>query len=275
MTNKLEPILLQKQLEVSTLYHQLEAESDHPIARVLRGDYPLCKGGRRTQCGGGIFKNSLRSNTLNVIAEIKRKSPSKGMLASIADPKRLAQRYIEGGASAISILTDNKFFGGAIEDLVQVANALTNNPTPILRKDFIIDKVQIAEASVAGASAVLCIIAVLGKKTKELIEFANSIGIDVVVEIHDNDELKVALDSGAQIIGVNNRNLQSFEVDINCALEIVADIPSNIIKIAESGITDPLLARQYYAAGFDAVLIGEALVTSQNPEQFIRECRYG
>ena len=113
------------------------------------------------------------------------------------------------------------------------------------------------------------------QKPKSLIEFARSIGLDVLVEIHDHDELKIALDCGANIIGINNRNLNTFVVDTESSSRIITAIPDTIIKVAESGITDPALARQYYQAGFDAVLIGEALVKSDNPEQFIRECRYG
>jgi indole-3-glycerol phosphate synthase len=207
-----------------------------------------------------------------VIAEIKRKSPSKGSLASIKDPVELAKRYVLGGASALSILTDEAFFGGSINDLTQVADALRNQSIPIIRKDFIIDQLQIAEAAVAGASAVLCIVSVLGTQTKALLEFAHSLNLDVLVEIHDQEELKIALESGADIIGINNRNLHTFDVDTNRALQIVASIPDNIIKVAESGITDSLAARQYYQAGFGAVLIGEALVKSNDPAHFITKC---
>jgi indole-3-glycerol phosphate synthase len=267
MTNRLEPILLQKQREVALLRQQLEQNSNNPITQLLRGELQLQRAAN--------FKKVLKTNSLAVIAEIKRKSPSKGMIATISDPIHLAQRYILGGASALSILTDQDFFGGHINDLIQVADTVHEQSIPIIRKDFIIDPLQIAEAAVAGASAVLLIVSVLGQKTKELLEFARSINIDVLVEIHDQDELNIAFDCGANIIGVNNRNLNTFDVDMKRALQLVSAIPNTIIKVAESGITDPALAHQYHQAGFDAVLIGEALVKSANPEQFIMECRHG
>lgn len=265
--NRLQPILLQKQREVIGLYERLTHDTNHPIAKILHGEMPPTP--------VPSFKNALQSSSLSVIAEIKRRSPSKGMLAPILDPCNLAERYILGGANALSILTDNEFFGGHIDDLVQVAKTVHRQSIPIIRKDFIIDNVQIAEAAVAGASAVLCIVAVLGLKTKALLEFARSMHIDVLVEIHNHEELNIALDCGADIIGINNRNLKTFILDNNCALQLVTAIPDTIIKVAESGIRDPLLAQHYYQAGFDAVLIGEALVTSADPERFIKECRHG
>lgn len=267
MKNRLAPILLQKQREIADLYQFLANDGTHPIAKVLRGEL-------KVECCSN-FKNVLKSSSLAVIAEIKRQSPSKGMIAPISDPISLAQRYISGGASAISVLTDRTFFGGDIDDLIHVSGMMREQSIPVLRKDFIIDKVQIAEALVSGANAVLCIIAAVGLKAKSLIEFARSIGLDVLVEIHDQDELKIALDCGADIIGINNRNLHTFEVDTRSAIKIVTAIPDTIIKVAESGITEPALARQYYQAGFNAVLIGEALVKSPDPQQFIMECRYG
>lgn len=267
MKNRLEPILLQKKREVSDLYQRLEHDVNHPIAKVLRGEVKVERVSN--------FKNVLKSSSLAVIAEIKRKSPSKGMIAPISDPISLAQRYILGGANALSILTDKEFFGGHIDDLVQVSGIARKQSIPILRKDFIIDNVQIAEALVSGASAVLCIIAAVGLKAKSLIEFARSVGLDVLVEIHDHEELKIALDCGADIIGINNRNLNTFEVDTESSSRMITAIPDTIIKVAESGITDPALARQYNQAGFDAVLIGEALVKLADPGKFIRECRYG
>jgi len=265
MKNKLEPILLQKKSEVHDLYQRLEHDAHHPIAQVRRGELKMA-------CAN--FKNSLKSTSLSVIAEIKRHSPSKGQLAPIVEPLKLAQRYIRGGACALSILTDKTFFNGHLDDLVQVAGRIGEPSIPIICKDFIIDEVQIAEAAVAGASAVLCIISAVGYKAKILIEFARSINLDVLVEIHDKKELTIALDCGADIIGVNNRNLNTFEVDPQLAFQLITAIPDTVIKVAESGITLPSLARQYYQAGFDAVLIGEALVKSDHPEKFIMECCY-
>lgn len=219
------------------------------------------------------FKKSLCNDSLSIIAEIKRKSPSKGNLALITDPVALAKQYVEGGASAISVLTDETFFSGSIDDLIQVASALSELNPPVLRKDFIIDKRQIDEAYNAGADAILAIVAVLGNRTKEIIEYANVRNLDVLVEVHDEYELDMALVSGAEIIGINNRNLKTFQIDTQVSLQLVGAIPKNIIKVAESGILSPELAKQYRQAGFDAVLIGEALVTAADPQQFIKACR--
>lgn len=265
MHNKLAPIVLQKQREVADLYQRLQSDATHPIANILHGALSVQPVN---------FKKALKSSLLAVIAEIKRQSPSKGRLALIPDAGHLAQQYIQGGASALSIVTDKKFFDGHIDDLIQVSRVVTQPPIPILRKDFIIDKIQIAESAVFGASAILCIIAVVGLQAKSFIEFSHAIGLDVLVEIHDLEELKIALDCGADIIGINNRHLNTFAVDTAASLRMVNAIPSTIIKIAESGIMDPALARQYYQAGFDAVLIGEALVQSTDPIKFIRDCRY-
>lgn len=266
MTNKLEPILAEKRVEVMELYKFITENPKSPLARLLRGEIETHT--------NNVFKNALSSSYLAVIAEIKRKSPSKGMIAPISNVTELAQHYISGGASALSILTDKTFFNGSIQDLSQVKNEISS-PVPIIRKDFIIDEVQIAEAKVAGADAILCIVAALGSKTKKLLEYARSLGLDVLVEIHNENELNIAIDSGADIIGINNRNLNTFIVDTDLSLQLVEKIPNSIIKVAESGITTPAMARKYYQAGFNAVLIGEALVKSEDPENFIMECRHG
>lgn len=264
MRNKLEPIIAQKRFEVTELYKSIA--ENHALSKVLRGEIKVHE--------SNVLKNALRSSHLAVIAEIKRRSPSKGLLAPIEDVNKLAEHYISGGASALSILTDKTFFNGSMQDLIQVKDGI-NSSVPIIRKDFIIDEVQIAEAMLAGADAILCIVAVLGSKTQKLIEYARSLGLDVLVEIHNENELNIALESGADIIGINNRNLNTFIVDTDLSLRLVEKIPDSIIKVAESGITTPAIAREYYQAGFDAVLIGEALVRSPDPEKFIMECRHG
>lgn len=264
MMNSLQLILLQKQREVVALKALIHAQPEHVIAKLLRGQI------RRVSLKN--FKNVLRSNVLTVIAEIKRKSPSKGTLATIKDPTLLAKAYIDGGASALSVLTDELFFGGTLHDLKSVADSVSDKSHPVLRKDFIIDPIQIAEAIVAGADAILCMVSALGQQTKVIIDAAKMMGIDVLVEVHDYAELEVALQCGAEIMGVNNRDLSTFQIDTERALQLVEHIPTHIIKVAESGILQPELARRYYCAGFDAVLIGEALVTTTNPKKFIRAC---
>ncbi|NNM59758.1 MAG: indole-3-glycerol phosphate synthase TrpC [Legionellales bacterium] len=265
MTSRLEPIIEHKKIEIAALYEQLKENPEHIIAKVLKGE--LVRPSQKS------FKQALRNSELAVIAEIKRRSPSNGPLAPITDPVSLAKTYVSGKASAISILTEDKFFNGHIDDLIQVAQALHETSTPILRKDFIFDEIQIAESIVAGANAILCIVAVLGKQTKNLLDRARSLGIDVLVEVIEQEELEIAVEGGAEIIGINNRNLKTFEVDTQRSMQLITNIPDHIIKVAASGISNPTIAKEYYRAGFDAVLIGEALVKAPSPADFIRACR--
>ena len=264
MTNRLAPILLQKAREVAVLKDHLTEHPKHPIAQILQG--------HTGYLGKKDFIQALRTTSLAVIAEIKRKSPSKGTLAPISDPVALAKTYISGGANALSILTDTQFFAGSAEDLIIASRELAQYPQPILRKDFIVDEIQIAEAIAMGADAILLIVAALGKKTKPMLAAAKAMGIPALVEVHDQHELEQALNSDAEIIGINNRDLTTFTIDTQKAFQLIELIPQHIIRIAESGIEAPQLAQDYYHAGFDAVLIGEALVKAENPASFIREC---
>jgi indole-3-glycerol phosphate synthase len=267
MTNRLEPIQLQKQKEVDALRELVAQDAQHPIMKFLRGENHVTH--------STTFKQALnKPGSIAVIAEIKRKSPSKGLIAPIIDPVKLAHTYAAGGADALSILTDTHFFNGHLDDLTQVARQLQTRPLPILRKDFIIDKIQIAEAAAAHAHAVLFIVAVLGQETQVFLEYARSINMDVLIEVHDRDELELALHCGAEIIGINNRDLKTFEVDTKRASELIKHIPDSIVTVAESGILDPQQVHHYYHDGFNAVLIGEALVKSDNPALFIKSCHH-
>lgn len=228
----------------------------------------------RLKCPRKSLKAALRQTQLSVIAEIKRASPSKGELAEISDPCALAERYVAGGAAAISVLTDQPFFGGCLEDLENVSKALRYHPQPILRKDFLIDPLQIAEAFFKGADAVLLIVAVLGDQTAEFLKVTKSYGMEALVEVHTLAELELAIAAGAEMIGINNRNLETFEIDIETAFKLKAALPAHIISVAESGILEANLAGQYRQAGFDAVLIGEALVKASSPEVFLEACRH-
>lgn len=210
----------------------------------------------------------LKGEHLRIIAEIKRRSPSKGMLAPIPDPVALARRYIEGGAAAISVLTDEKDFGGSLEDLREVARAFPD--VPILRKDFIVDKRQIIETARAGASAILLIAAVLKGDLKSFVEEAHACHLEPLVEVHEETELTLALQSGARIIGINSRNLSTFQVDRAIARQLAAKIPSDRVKVAESGILNGEDAREMRQSGFDAILVGEALVKAEDPAQLLR-----
>jgi indole-3-glycerol phosphate synthase len=266
MNNRLKPIIQEKMREVAILRSQIAENPEHPLQRILRGEVLERKIKN--------FKSALKKNELAVIAEIKRRSPSKGDLAAIDSLDSIVQQYQTGGASAISVLTDAEFFGARPNELQNVSSRLASSPIPILRKDFIIDEIQIAEALLTGADAILLIVSVLQENTKILLEKAKSLGVHALVEIHDAVELDLAIRAGAEIIGVNNRNLNTFEIDTQQAFRLIDKIPADCVRVAESGILQAELARAYYEAGFDAVLIGEGLVKSADPAQFIRECRH-
>ncbi|EME29173.1 Indole-3-glycerol phosphate synthase [Galdieria sulphuraria] len=259
----LQSILKRKAVEVEQLKEKLANESsDNPITSRL-----AMEGSFEPK---DTFYCALKKPnfTLSVIAEIKRKSPSKGHIGSIRDPAGLSRIYKEGGASAISVLTDLEGFGGTLDDLRKVYKAQQQyretypGPAPILRKDFIIDKVQIAEAAEAGASAILLIVSALGKRTKELLQATYALGLEALVEVHNEDEVDIALQSGAKIIGINNRNLKNFEVSLEHAIKLRQLLPPEIVSVAESGISDPAVAWLLRDEGFNAILVGEALVTA-------------
>ena len=214
------------------------------------------------------FLHALQKRGLSVIGEIKRKSLSKGDINLKLDPLSLAKQYELGGASAISVLTDEKGFGGTLQDLQVVK---TGVEIPVLQKDFVVDPVQISQAINAGADAILLIVRVLGERLGEFIKLANEQGIDALVEVHNGEELGNAVTAGAKIIGVNNRDLHSFKVDLKRSKQLVSLLPKDCVKVAESGVNTVAEAQSLYMAGFDAVLIGEALVRSQDPQTMIQE----
>ncbi|WP_329258514.1 indole-3-glycerol phosphate synthase TrpC [Actinoallomurus sp. NBC_01490] len=212
---------------------------------------------------------ALRGQGVSVIAEVKRSSPSKGALAAIADPAALAADYESGGASVISVLTERRKFGGDIDDLAQVRNRVD---VPVLRKDFIVTSYQLWEARAYGADLALLIVAALEQQALiSLIERAESIGLTPLVEVHTEEELTRALDAGARVIGVNARNLATLEVDRTAFARIAPKIPSNIVKIAESGVRGPHDLLAYASAGADAVLVGESLVTGKDPRSAVAD----
>lgn len=216
------------------------------------------------------FGLALQNKAFHVIAEVKRKSPSAGHLASITDPVKLASEYSSGGATAISVLTDHHFFNGSLQDLKEIAARIQ---LPILRKDFIMHPAQIIQTAQAGASAVLLIVAVVGKELRALIDFSKRWGLDALVEVHDLSEIKMALDAGAAIIGVNNRNLKTMEVNLEVAEKLSASIPDSVVKIAESGIKSSNDVLRMKKAGYNGVLIGEMLVKSEHPDLVIKEIK--
>lgn len=216
------------------------------------------------------FAAALRGSELAVIGEVKRRSPSKGELREIADPLALAQEYCAGGAGAISVLTDGPSFGGSLDDLRRVSEGVA---APTLRKDFILHPLQLAEAVRAGASAVLLIARLVGKDLEKLLQVAEEIGLETLTEVHDRDDLEMALEAKAPIIGINHRNLHTFVIDMSISEQLLPLIPAHVITVAESGIRSAEEARQLRELGYDAVLVGEALVKSQYPSRLIAEMR--
>ena len=206
---------------------------------------------------------------VHIIAEIKRSSPSRGALSEIADPAALAAAYQLGGASAISVLTEGRRFGGSLEDLEAVRGVAS---IPILRKDFIVEPYQVLEARAAGADIVLLIVSALDQlRLESLLVQVKELGMTPLVEVHSSDEVSRALDVGAEIIGVNARDLSTFELDQNLFGTLADQIPSGIIRVAESAVKSPADVAHYRAAGADVVLVGEALVTAGDPITGIRE----
>jgi len=211
----------------------------------------------------------LAGDTVSVIAEVKRSSPSKGDLADITDPASLATEYEAGGASVISVLTEQRRFGGSLSDLDAVRAKVD---VPILRKDFIVTPYQVWEARAHGADMVLLIVAALEQMALEgLIERVHSLGMTALVEVHDADEVRRAIDAGGRVVGVNARNLKTLEVDRHTFARVAPAIPDGILRVAESGIRDSHDVVEYARLGADAVLVGEALVKDRDPRTAVAE----
>ncbi len=215
------------------------------------------------------FEAALRRPGVSVIAEVKRRSPSKGALHPDLVPGRLAEEYAAGGASAVSVLTDEESFGGSAADLIEARSAID---LPVLRKDFTVSSLDVADARFMGADAVLLIAAALGDgELRDLLALATDLGMAVLVEAHDEAEVERALAAGARIVGVNQRDLTTFRVDTDRAVRVAGAIPDGVVKVAESGITTPADAARLAGAGYDAILVGEHLVTSGDPALAIRQ----
>jgi indole-3-glycerol phosphate synthase len=217
------------------------------------------------------FRAALTSSEPAIIGEIKKASPSKGVFSEAFDPAAIAGIYFSGGAAALSVLTDLDFFKGTLGDLVRARAAVT---LPVLRKDFTIDEVHVIEAAAHGADAVLLIAALLDELTlRRFRELAMHYKMDALAEVHDEAELDRALGSGATIVGVNNRNLHTFEVTLETSLRLVEKIPSNVVKVTESGIHSSQDVTRLRDAGFNAFLVGEHLMKSPDPAAALRELR--
>ncbi len=213
------------------------------------------------------FKKALQGSDCNIIAEVKCASPSRGRLVIDFDPVKIAQIYATNGAAAISVLTDEKYFSGHKDYLKQIRQ---NVKLPLLRKDFIIDPIQIYESRTIGADAILLIVRVLGKKLAEFISISSEIGLKPLVEVHTDEELDLALSAGAEIIGINNRNLDTFITDIETSRRLKARIPENKIVVAESAIRERRDIESLMEAGIHNFLIGEHLVTATDIGKILR-----
>lgn len=218
-----------------------------------------------------VRRRSLRAGlgeAPGIIAEIKRASPSKGWIRKELDAAETARAYARGGACAVSVLTENRFFGGSLADLASAGDACGS--VPVLRKDFLLDEYMIAESRAWGADLVLLIVAVLGDRTEGMIRAAAGYGMEALVEVHDEAEMELAARSGAAIVGINNRNLSTLRVDLETSRRLLPLAPRDAVKVVESGISSLEDVRRYHALGADAFLVGEMLVRSGDPEEAVR-----
>jgi len=217
------------------------------------------------------FRKSMGRWGLDVIAEVKRRSPSKGDLAPDLDPAALAKAYADGGAVALSVLTDREFFGGSPEDLAAARDAVN---LPALRKDFTVDERDICDARIMGADAVLLIVAALSdEELRRFHTLAHELGLAALVEVHDEDEIKRSLPVHPNMLGVNQRDLRTFEVDKMRAVRLSRAMPAGMLRVAESGIDSPEDLARLRDAGYDGALVGEHLVTSPDPGAALRRLR--
>ena len=238
-----------------------------PLARMIAD-------AEARQPRGGLFHERLaRPGAINVIAECKRRSPARGVLCRDYDPAAVARRYASAGAAAISVLTEPSFFDGDLAHVTRVRDAVD---VPVLRKDFVVDAYQVYEARAAGADAVLLIVAALAPDDLgALLRLANELRLAALVEVHTADELDVAVDAGASLVGVNSRNLKTLDVDLRVCHELIVRIPPRCVAVAESGMRTVDDVRRLSRAGYRAVLIGEWLMAHADPAGLLRELSEG
>jgi indole-3-glycerol phosphate synthase len=246
---------------------------DHKRSQLTRASVHRAELARRAanRPAARDFRAALIASSPAIIAEIKQASPSKGVFTDDFKPASTAKLYKAGGAAALSVLTDEEFFKGKLADLEAVRSAVS---VPVLRKDFTIDEFHIVEAAAHGADAILLIAAILDvKQLRGFRELAASYGMAALVEVHDDYELDAALDSGADMVGVNNRNLHTFEVTLDTSLRLAEKMPAVVLKVAESGIQSRADVERLQAAGYHAFLVGEHLMKSADPAAALRELR--
>lgn len=215
------------------------------------------------------MKQALASSPYGIIAEFKRRSPSKGWIFELARPENVIPAYAEAGASALSILTDEKFFGGSLKD-IRAARPLTS--TPILRKDFIIDEYQLYQARIVGADAVLLIAAALEQEQcHTLAGKAHELGLEVLLEIHRAEELSYIQEEAIDMVGINNRNLGTFHTDVENSFQLSGSLPADVLRVSESGISDPATVSRLRNAGFRGFLIGETFMKTGRPGEALQQ----
>jgi len=259
----LEEILIRKRAEVSNAKESVAADR-------LASAAEACDESTR-----GFRAALTRGSTPRIIAELKPRSPSRGVIRADFDPVTCSKAYLEGGAAAISVLTDNHYFGGELGTLEIVRREV---PLPLLRKDFVVDAYQIDEARVAGADAVLLIVAAFpgvdsAAEIRRLRDRADGLGLDALVEVHDDREFDIAVECGADLIGVNNRDLGTFEVDLEVSERLASRAPNGVVVVSESGILTANDVARLEPAGVDAFLVGEALMREPDPGLALRELR--
>jgi indole-3-glycerol phosphate synthase len=262
-------------LDSIVAWHRAEADADTRDPNELRSQAETFSTANPVRDFGKALRSAERSangagtGQMAVIAEIKRRSPSKGDLAPGLDPVEVAHDYTTGGAAALSVLTDEPHFGGSVADL-RAARGATH--LPVLRKDFTVSANDICDARLIGADAVLLIVAALtDAELSTFASLASALGLSSLVEVHDEAEAERALDVGALLIGVNQRDLRTFEVDTERAVRVAQALPSTVVKVAESGITGRADMERLAAAGYDAVLVGETLITSPDRRRSVAE----
>jgi indole-3-glycerol phosphate synthase len=217
---------------------------------------------------GRPFSEAFVEEGISLIAEMKRASPSAGPIRPDAGVAEIVRAYEAGGAAAVSVLTEPTRFGGSLADLAEARDACD---LPLLRKDFIVDEYQLVEARVNGADAVLLIVAALARgRLEQMMHAAADLGMDTLVEVHDEEEVAAAIEAGAELLGINNRDMHSLEVDLNTTFRLLPDIPAGTVVVAESGVQERADVRALEEAGVDAILVGEALMRAPDPAEAVR-----
>ncbi|AQQ70774.1 Indole-3-glycerol phosphate synthase [Limihaloglobus sulfuriphilus] len=257
--NILETIMASRRAQVATQKAVMPLEAIKDMASVMPA------------VGSSFYDCLAAKDSVRIIAEIKRASPSKGDICPELEPEKTALSYVRGGAAAISVLTESEFFKGSARDFADVRGAVD---VPLLRKDFIFDQYQVYESKMMGANALLLIVRVLeGPLLKDLIQLTESLGMDSLVEVHQAAETEKALNAGAKIVGINNRDLKTFDTDIKVAAQVSKELPGDCIAVAASGIFARTDIDFYLERGVNCFLVGESIVRSAVPAAFIRELR--